>query len=636
MRAGKRLGDVEAKARAAETQAVRAEGLLERMRSRAERDIAKAEASVEAAPARLRPTLQRNRQVARLLTEQENTLRKEGLNEAAAAVGQAADELPATLAALKDQGLDFDHFVHLKLDARPTSAGVRQGLLPAIRKGRAEKRRTGSAAYDRTVRAQAQAEIDEARIGIARQSARKIAAMPMARKFASVDEARAAGYVAWDAANPFEVSSQITRTTTFVPEHIVTNFRRYFNDPKWDQLLTQTYDPLQKAFKVTVLPLSPSWQVGNVFGNALLATIGGGLDPVTLAVNVTRAVRSYRRSGPRGQRSFEGVGPRRLYTSGPTHAEFEFLEGSAPPAQTLLGRGAQKATAPLSGLVRKSYRLNSFVDDVGRSAVYLAKKSGGASDQAALRSALQAMGDFSRMTPFEKRVVRRIIPFYAWQRHLTQLAFRLPIEHPLRTAWTLHLADVYGEAPEDLQDLPEYLRGAVPFGDQLLGTGALNPFQTVGGPILEPEALPRSLSPIIKAGLANLPGSPGRGIDTFTGEPFTRPPGSGRHNQFGQPLPTAPSLLHQLGEISPQKRLLDAVRGRDQIARYSTGDPVLRGGRPIETPEKDALNALLRAVGFPLVSREKALEMIDRITETQRREQRSAERYRRNLSRIRG
>jgi hypothetical protein len=596
------LGRAQMRARITENVARSAERRQATMAGHLEAAKRDAAHSLDAAPARLRPVLKANREAASLLTQQENRLRAQGLGEAAKAAGRAADELATTLERLRASGVDFDHFTHLKLDAKPTTAGAQAGALPKTRKGREERRRKGSTTYDRTVRAQVQAEIDQVKIGVAREAVEKIRTLPFARRFSSIEAATKEGYVAWDAANPFEKAGQITSTTVFVPAKLHEHFRSYFNDPSWDKLLKRTYDPAITAFKITVLPLSPSWQVGNVLGNTLLATVAGGVGPAEMVKQVARTVKMYRASGPPGQRSFEAIAPRRLYTAGPTHEEFRFLR---PPEEMVLGdgrvsRAIRTAAKPAAAVVRGSWALNGFVDNLGRSAVFLSRIDKGATPDQALKAGLRAMGDFSRMTAFERRVVRRFVPFYAWQRHLTQLAFRLPVEHPMRTAWTLHLAEMFGR-DESLEDLPEFLRGSVPLpGGRLLGTRGLNPFSQVGGPVLSPGDALRNLSPALK-----IPLEAYTGVDTLDGRPFSRPPGTGRLDEFGRDLPTAPGYVKRITDISPQKRLLESLQGRGRVVRYDTGDPVLTKTGPIET-ERTPAQGLARFLGFPLTSRTEA------------------------------
>jgi hypothetical protein len=624
---GKRLGSLETRASQAQNLANRSDAVLGRLRERVRTTAEKTADSVDAAPARLRPALEVNRGVTGELKQHAQALRAQGLHDAATSVEKAAAEIPTTLKAFEAAGVDPEHFIHVRAGDRPTSAGAKGERLPRISKARSEKFRGDSVHFDRSVRAQTQGEIDEAKAVIARQTFDKIASMPFAAKLGhgplegvtTQEEAIAAGYEPWNPrmlmekgkvsrAEQARVAAGEQGTTVFVPKHIFDGFRSYFNDPAVEQILRKTYDPAIQGIKVGQLALSPSWQVGNVIGNVSMATFGAGLNPVELGRAVIDAIKQYRASGPKGERSFEDVVPRRLLTAGPTHSEFRFLR---PPDEQPLGRfpRVQKAAEKLGTPARLSYAANEFVDNIGRSAVFLAKKSKGLSDEEAVKAALQAMGDFSRMTPFERRFVRRAIPYYAWSRHITTLAFQLPIEHPLRVAWTLHLADEY--ADPDTRDLPGSLAGAVKLpGGKLLEAGRFFPFGDAGR-ILEPNGVESQLSP-----LAKIPVQSRQGVNLSSGKPFSRPPGTGRHDEFGAQLPTAPSIAHQVGGLFPQKRLVDSLTGRDKVARYDTGDKVLTAKGPIATG-KNAGTGFLRFLGVPVQNAGSAEDMAKRIADKQ-------------------
>lgn len=619
---GRRLGQLETRARVLENTARSAEARVGALRQRVTTAAAKTAASVEAAPARLRPMLEVNRAAVKEIERHADTLRAAGDTASADVVARAAQEIPVTRQALKAQGVDVDHFIHIRVGDKPLGGGSQELTLPKVRKTRAQKQRKGSAEFDRTFRAQAQAEIDELRGGIARETAKKIESLPFARKFATPAEAAEAGYVAWDPKNIFEKNPAPRPGAVYIPEQVFKSFRSYFNDPKWDQMLGVVYDKPLRAWKTAVLPLSPSWQVGNIVGNLTLATFGAGVGPISLAKAMAEAVREYRASGPKGARTMPG--PRRLYTSGATFAEFDYLRGAGTKtARSRLGRAAEPLTNAAGGFVRKSYALNGFVDDFGRSAVFLAKKAEGLTEEAALRESLKAMGDFSRMTPFERRVAKRIVPFYAWQRHMTQLAFRLPVEHPLRVAWTLRLADEFGQPDSDLAALPSFMRGAIPLpGGKLLGTSSLFPFGDAGK-ILTPAGMRQSLSPLLK-----IPAERATGLNFFTGRPFTRPPGTGKVDEFGRELPTPPSLSTHLASQVPQKRLLDAITGRSKVIRYDSGDKVLTGSGPIPS-DRPRNEAVLRWAGLPISERAAAVEQAKRAEEAKAKLRKSAENYRR-------
>lgn len=622
---GRQLERAEQKAKVQANLARSAETRVAALRTKAERARANAESSIDAAPARLRPALKTNRQAVKTLTDVENTARRNGDTATADLASKAAAEIPTTLAALEAAGVDPDHFIHVRVGDKPLGGTAPDASrLPRLRKTRAEKQRLDSQRFDRSVRAQTQAELDEFTMAVKRQAADKIREMPFAARLGdgpladarTAADAEAAGYVAWNPKTLFEKQSTVRRLDDidaalgvtgddiFIPKHLFEGFRTYFNDPTWDRVLQATYDPAIRAFKTVVLPLSPSWNIGNAIGNVFMGTVGAGVDPATFAASAVKAVREYRKSGPAGRREF--AGPRRLYTAGPSYNELEFLRGDQVVEGGRLAKAVHKAGAP----ARLGYRINQFVDDVGRTAVWMAK--GG--DDKAMREALKMMGDFSKMTPFERRVIRRVVPFYAWQRHITTLAFRLPVEHPVRVAWTLHLADLYGQPDESL---PEYLRGAVELpGGTLLNTANLHPFAGVG------DFSTFGLSPAIKLAVNNdLPGplstlESGRGINPSTGRPYSRPPGSGDVDEFGNPLPTAPSIVKQVTDIAPQKRLYEGLTGRNQIARYDTGDPVIVKGRTLRN-NKTPGQAVASALGIRLVDADSARQQQARAEEKQ-------------------
>jgi hypothetical protein len=44
------------------------------------------------------------------------------------------------------------------------------------------------------------------------------------------------------------------------------------------------------------------------------------------------------------------------------------------------------------------------------------------------------MGNYSRYNPLEKKILKRVFPFYGWMRAIHRLAFALPVKHPKRAA----------------------------------------------------------------------------------------------------------------------------------------------------------------------------------------------------------
>jgi hypothetical protein len=94
--------------------------------------------------------------------------------------------------------------------------------------------------------------------------------------------------------------------------------------------------------------------------------------------------------------------------------------------------------------------------------------------------------DFSRMSDFERRTIRRIIPFYSWLRGMTAALAHFTWEHPGRAALLATVGKVQErELQQELGRASDVLRGALPLGKY--GTDALLMATTLG---LNPYATP--------------------------------------------------------------------------------------------------------------------------------------------------
>ncbi len=74
--------------------------------------------------------------------------------------------------------------------------------------------------------------------------------------------------------------------------------------------------------------------------------------------------------------------------------------------------------------------IGSAVDDVNRTSAYVAlRKQGFTAEQAALQSSA-AHYDYTKLAPFEREVMRRVIPYYGWMRNNTPMMLKQLLEKP--------------------------------------------------------------------------------------------------------------------------------------------------------------------------------------------------------------
>lgn len=445
------------------------------------------------------------------------------------------------------------------------------------------------------------------------------------------------GLKAWDPANPFDAvrADQITPDTPLIPQHVFNVYRNRFKEFSPDNLPLGLRAPVRandlamKGFKAGVLYLSPRWVVGHVIGHAILATFGAGLGPVEWVSALDRA-----------KKVLSGDDLSSL-----TDQERSLLsEGHSAPGE-LIGRGqagidagtqARLTPGPTpKGVhpIRWSQKAVAFTDDLDRVAIALAKAKKGLTpaeldtyrvghpeladvsdgqlvNEYAIRESLKAQGDYTDLTNVEREVLGRLVLFYPWIKHMTRLTYQLAVHDPLRVAWALHLADLYGTHNQ----IPLTV-GKVPLGNQWwLNLPKTDPFSHVFsnfGATGSGETPLATLNPVL-----DTLGAAG-GLDLGKGQLLARPPGSSTTDQYGRPAAgfiggraLASYLVGEQPQLSAATEVIPSLFGHNAVARYQTGEPYRVGHQDINDPSRLApfagggsLSPLLSMFGIPYASK---------------------------------
>ncbi len=200
-----------------------------------------------------------------------------------------------------------------------------------------------------------------------------------------------------------------------------------------------------------------------------------------------------------------------------------------------------------------------------------------------IQEVLDELIDFGNLSDFERRYIRRFVPFYSWIKGITKATGHLAFEHPARALVLYHLSQQGQlESERRFGEGSSILKGFVPFGKEKDGlqagvsTGGLNPWATtaqmsdlargtfgLGSPDSPSDNAIFQTNFILQSAVQAL-----AGVDPFSKKQNP----SGAAVEFLKGLGTStPEYDLIKGLISPQDgpRKLTPQRRSDLIARYA-------------------------------------------------------------------
>jgi hypothetical protein len=228
------------------------------------------------------------------------------------------------------------------------------------------------------------------------------------------------------------------------------------------------WDKTTGVFKYSILGLSPRYTAHILFGGTMLLALRINPASFLMMRDAARAVRSYHKGETQSivpDEVFQGAAQR----------------GSPDPQQTVAWMGGKamgrlnleewlsrkginpKLATPVqkaAALADINFRFTNYISDMQRAIAYLdgAKRATGkgwfrdattgekvemTSDRAhweGMQAAEKVMGNLQAMTPLERTVARKIMPFYGWTKHILKYVLTYPVDHPWRTMFLATLA----------------------------------------------------------------------------------------------------------------------------------------------------------------------------------------------------
>ena len=340
-----------------------------------------------------------------------------------------------------------------------------------------------------------------------------------------------------------------------IPKEVADTLMSGKNKKGWFESLI---DMGTAGFKRKVLGTSPKWFINNRIGNGIMAGLKGVL-PQDYIRALNKNLDKYLPDDLKGKSLYEaektiigrtGGGDRGTFGNTMRFLGGEFLDTSelkgASKLKTELVNTLALPGKAINAVTDAMFNFNEKFENLERKAVYLKNvdkvgkemiKNAGQNitkqeellkyvqdNPAVLEQVMKnvdnTLGDYINMTPVERRVLRKFVPFYSWYRTITRYTLSLPESNPIRTSLVNKLMIATSEEDESL---PEYQQGAIDTGYSSDITGkplVMNyshsiPFQTFEETGDNPIGL---LNPLLTQTLEGL-----QGRRNFMNMPFVSP-----------------------------------------------------------------------------------------------------------------
>jgi len=426
-----------------------------------------------------------------------------------------------------------------------------------------------------------------------------------------------------------------------IPKHIGEVLRQMENPTRG--MTARIFEPLMAVFRTAVVPLSPRSQINNIVGNSFMTA---GRDPLSF-LHGRRAYRLMTSISKEGEASLLqdllGISGRDLdeviaskgwqrFVSeiGSTRSDLdelaflagvkarhltEMMDRSAVGHAVLTAGAPARATGRLLGKVAdRSMWLNGWVDDLNRSMVMIRnlrkELASGKAPSVAAENALAEVRkialNWKAMTPLERSLLRPIVPFYSWSKHIVKYVLSYPFDKPYAAALMANLMQT--EYDDQMSGLPETLANLFfvggPHGrpgkaaeQTAVNIGGMNPFAGLGSsfgflgflagdPSMAGEAM-GSVNPVLKTLLQTIGIDPRMGqADLFPDLKYDPQTGSLRMAPTGNPVSNL--LFNTIPQSQGMADLLGLSQDYQELASQNPSA---------------ALRGMLGAFGIPVLWR---------------------------------
>lgn len=322
-----------------------------------------------------------------------------------------------------------------------------------------------------------------------------------------------------------------------MPEEVADAVKGYvnINTDKESQALGRAFDSVNRWWKNFAL-IAPAYHSRNAVGNFFNNWLGGFSDP---QLYKDAAILQIGKAGKLTARQAEilnaakrlGVNDTGFYGSELSQTISDQM--SKPGWNPLAPNRRNLLFGTQGALSRSSRAFGTFMEDNARLASFMDRLNKGDSFAEASEHVKKFLFDYGELTNFERKVLKRIIPFYTWTRKNMPLQVEMLVKEPRKALGIFKAQEAMeaatiepGEKEDILAALPEWMQGGhpiiLPFKDPNTG----NPVVISGQGFLPLYDLTRigmkssfddlvnMISPIIKFPLLELP----KNLNLFKGD----------------------------------------------------------------------------------------------------------------------
>jgi hypothetical protein len=252
-----------------------------------------------------------------------------------------------------------------------------------------------------------------------------------------------------------------------VANQLTRSYKALTNQEEINKFL-KLYDGAQNWWKMWSLGIRPAYHSKNMIGNLWNSYLGGLTNPLlygqagSLQIKIAKNNLSGKIAGYPADELYEAMTTRGVFGQGQYGGDISRTLES----QIAGGNKNPFTLATSNPILQGGFKLGQTVEDNARIALFIDQLNKGASFDKAGNHVRKYLFDYGDVNPFEKDVLKRVMPFYTWSRKNIPLQLEALATQPDKIN-KINLAinnaqQAYQVEQPDLSQVPDYIREQAP------------------------------------------------------------------------------------------------------------------------------------------------------------------------------